>query len=273
MVAAIVAILIVALAGIGYLLWPSDRREVDTAETKQAPTLKDYAEADRHFREENAGSAEGKVISKVTSRQIFVRDLFATDPRLIALSAAEAAWLDRHYYPTPKDLEGLASLDTNAIRGTRDPKLATLQGLALVEQKQISAATAVLMGAAAMGSIYASEEGAVAERQLVRERLGSGNAQLDAVYRARLEVARVLGDHTVQYLIDRDMPDFDMSAHGADVQRHTTEFLRQLGDDAKLRGLAAPGIDPRPNGAQWMDLYTLNQAGGGGDSVTIYERN
>jgi len=266
------AVVLLGIAGLGCLHWLFTQDGTEAEVATQFESLSDYAQADRRFREEMSGTRALKTASNVIARQTSVQELFAKDPRLLALSADEAAWLDRHYYPTREDLDSLASLDTKALRGTRDPRLATLLGLALVERKQLSGATAVLMGAAAMGSIYASEEAAVAERMLVQERLGVGKPDLDAVYRARLEVARILGDHTVQFLIDRDIAEFDMAARGADVQRHTTEFLRHLGDDAQLRRIPAPGLDPRPNGAQWSDLYQLHRAGGGADVITVYER-
>jgi hypothetical protein len=192
-----------------------------------------------------------------------VRVLFSGDPRLLALSEEEAVWLDKHYYPTPEELDSLSGIDVDALSGTKDPKLAVLQGLALVEHGQLSAAASVLDKATALGSIYAYEEAAVAEYNLMNERLGGSSLDGQNILMARLEVARILGDHTVQYLVDTHLPGYDVRSNAYAVQQHVTEFMRQLGENARHLGVQSPGTDPRPNAELWNDLYELYRLQGG----------
>ncbi len=195
-----------------------------------------------------------------------VRAMFSGDPRLIALSEEEAAWLDRHHYPTQDDLDSLSKIDIDALRGTKDPRQAMLQGLALVKKGEVAGGLSVLDKAAALGATYAYGEGAIAAHLLMKQRLGGRNLDSDNILMARLEVSRILGDHTVEYLIDTHLPDYDSRRNAYAVQRHVTEFLRQLGMEAQLLGVPPPGPDPRPNAELWRDLYELyrlQQAGGG----------
>ncbi len=192
-----------------------------------------------------------------------VRVLFSRDPRLLALSEEEAAWLDKHYYPTQEDLDSLSGIDVDALSGTKDPKLAVLQGLALIEHGQLSAAASVLDKATALGSIYAYEEAAIAEYNLMNERLGGSSLDGQNILMARLEVARILGDHTVQYLIDTHLPGYDVRRNAYAVQQYVTEFMRQLGENARHLGVQSPGTDPRPNAELWSDLYELYRLQGG----------
>lgn len=161
--------------------------------------------------------------------------------------------MQRHYFPGDAALESLARLDTVPLRGTQDPMLATLHGLKLMEDKDWGGATAVLRRAATMGSIYAYEESAIAEYRLGLERFGP-SIDNDDVFRARLEVARILGDYKVDYLVDRYLPDYQMQQRAHYVQLHITVFLGKLGEDAQLRGLPIPGPDPRPNAQAWQKL-------------------
>lgn len=52
----------------------------------------------------------------------------------------------------------------------------------------------------------------------------------------------------------------------------TNEFIRALGEDAKMMGVGLKGPDQRPNQTQWEDLDKLAAAGGGKDVMTVYER-
>ncbi|HVJ38484.1 MAG TPA: hypothetical protein VM687_11880 [Stenotrophomonas sp.] len=161
--------------------------------------------------------------------------------------------MQRHYFPGDAALESLAGLDTGPLRGTHDPMLATLHGLKFMQEKDWGVANAVLHRAATMGSIYAYEEAAVAEYHLGLERFGP-SIDNDDILRARLEVARTLGDYKVDYLIDKYLPDYPMQERAYYVQLHQTVFLGKLGEDAQLRGLPSPGPDPRPNAQVWKDL-------------------
>lgn len=195
----------------------------------------------------------------VRSMQIESRQLWLGDPRRIALSPAELEWMQRHHYPGEEDLRTLSALDVDRLNGTKDPWLGTLQGLALIERGETLPGMSVLRRAAARGAIYAYEEAAIAEHGLLQQRLGK-TLEIDDILRARLEVARILGDHRVEYLLDKYLPDYPMAARAENVQRHTTEFLDALGRDAQLQGFQAAGPDPRPNAEQWRDLEKLNAA-------------
>ncbi|MGE0209011.1 MAG: hypothetical protein AB7S42_07715, partial [Lysobacteraceae bacterium] len=74
---------------------------------------------------------------------------------------------------------------------------------------------------------------------------------------AHLEVARMLGDHNAQYLMDQYLPSFDPRRNAYAVQRQVAEFMRQFGEGARLLGVPPPGPDPRPNAGLWQDLYEL----------------
>ncbi|MBW7940386.1 MAG: hypothetical protein H3C63_16740 [Candidatus Omnitrophica bacterium] len=88
-----------------------------------------------------------------------VHEIFSGDPRLIALSEEEAAWLDRHHYPTQDDLDSLSKTDVDALNGTKDPRLSMLQGLALVKRGEAASGVGILNKATALGATYAYGEG------------------------------------------------------------------------------------------------------------------
>jgi len=159
----------------------------------------------------------------------------------------------RHGYPTAAEMDSLDTLETGPLRGTRDPQLATLHGMALARRNELMPAMTVLDGAAALGSTFAYEEAAIAEYRLVRERFGP-SIDSDDVLRARLEVARILGDYKVDYLIERYLPNYPLRGRASIVQAHTTTFLRKLGEETQLRGVPPRGPDPRPNSEAWLKL-------------------
>jgi len=175
------------------------------------------------------------------------------DARQVALSVEEIDWMRRHNFPDSADLASLATLDEKALRGVRDPRLATLHGLMLMRKGETFAASAVLAHAGAMGSIYAAEESAVAEYFVLQERLGP-SIENDDVLRARLEVARIMGDDRVDFLIEKHLPGYSIADRAYQVQAHTTVFLGKLGESAQLTGWPAPGPDPRPNAEAWRRL-------------------
>jgi len=189
------------------------------------------------------------------------------DPRLIALLPDELDWMARHHFLGESDLAALSSLDVDALDGTRDARLATMQGLALL-QRGDSSGMAVLFAAGAMGSLYGYEEAALAQHRELKERLGWFQDH-DDMLMAHLEVARMLGDYKVDALVAKHLPGYPTAARARIVQTHATEFLRQLGISAQMRGMAPPVIDPRPAEEQWRDLQRLNAAGAS-TSVDVY---
>lgn len=254
----IVVVLAIGLALGGILMFRSKEVALDHAPPQA------LVNASRQYAEPGAavvGSAAGRI--KVTDgvrQQIAVRELLQGDTRRIALSVDELDWLRRHAYPSDHELASLETLDMQALRGNKDPLLSTLQGLALLQQGNAGAGAAMLLGAGAMGAVYAYEEGAIADHALMQQRLGK-TVDLDDVLRARLEVARILGDHRVEGLIAKHLPGYPLSERAEFVQQHTAEFLRQLGQEARLAGVSISGPDPRPNLDQWKALQKRDSSG------------
>jgi len=218
-----------------------------------------------------AVSADGPKVSRLPTEALKSKGIradrmrldavLAADPRRIALSVEELAWMERHYYPRDADVAGLDDIDVDALSGTMDAKESTLQGLALMRRGREAVAISVLDRAAALGSIYAYEEAAVAEHRELRRQMGE-TQDGDDILRARLEVAKVLGDYRVDQLIESYLPGYPMRVRAEIVQRHTTEFLGKLGQNAKLMGVPAPGPDPRPNLEQWRQLQNERDVDG-----------
>ncbi|SET89732.1 hypothetical protein [Stenotrophomonas indicatrix] len=236
------------------------------------PLLQPYRGAMAGMKAQRDADALASMKKPPQQRKLTVREAFAGDPRLIALSVEEAAWMDRHHYPKAADLAAAESIDPRQLAGTRDPRLLTMAGSAFKKRGEYMLAMSQNFDAGAHGALYAYQQGAVAERALYEERFGPTNRDTAGVLRARLEVPLALGDHTVQYLMDTVMADVDAMASPKHVQIQSREFLRALAEDARLQGLPPPSVDPRPNAAQWNELYQLSRSGAADDLVTIYER-
>lgn len=234
------------------------------------PAVKPAAPASNLPRQ--AGGADGRIAATpqppYTVNRVQSSQLINEDHRFVALSPDEVVWMQKHHYPSAADLASLGSLRTEDLAGTRDARLATLHGLALLARGEKVGGIAVLTRAATLGSIYAYEEAAVAEYELTKERLGD-SAHLKNALRSRLEVARIMGDDRVDYLASRYLSSDDSQRAAASVQPQTTEFLRQIGSDASLLGIPAPGPDPRPNQRAWQDIRSLGTAGES-EAVDVY---
>lgn len=251
-------IVVTALAtGIAYSI--SRKSSTSTFITDASP-LGTYVRQGKGIRERI--SAPRKDSGRVVTARMHSSAVLAQDQRMIALSPAEAEWLRKHYYPSKTELENLDSLDMDALRGTRDPMSATLLGLAAIARGNTPGSSGILQNAATMGSIYAYEESAIAEYQLTLQRLGpAARASAEDSLRAKIEVAKILGDHRAGTLLGKYIPDYNDNSSAGIVQQYTTEYLRQLGNNAQLLGAPPPGPDPRPNLEQWNDLEKLQQAG------------
>ena len=182
------------------------------------------------------------------------------DLRLVALSPAEVAWMRKHGYPTSEELDEIQTVSLTEMAGVTDAKAATLYGMALLQKGDVPGGIAVLETAAIRGSIFAYEQSAVADYELMKRRFGD-SPELRNVLRAKLEVAANLGDHRVVTLLDKHLPGYDVDANAAFVRAQTSEYLRQLGTGAQALGVTAPGPDPRPNQKQWSDIDALMRAG------------
>lgn len=201
--------------------------------------------------------------------------LVAQHSSLLALSAEEAAWLDRHGYPTAEELEALSTYDIreleNAMRNRRDRKAASLVGHRRMLDGDIHGAASAFAAGADLGSLYARQQLAISTAQSVTGlpldklwQADQGNLQ---VMVAQLEMAKMLGDHRAQSYIDRFTTNFDWQRYGKHVLTQTAEFMRQYGEGARARGERAMGPDPRPNADAWARLQSDPDG-----LVTVYRR-
>lgn len=209
-------------------------------------------------------------------RTIGAEELFATPgSELLALSAEEAAWLDRHGYPTLAELEAVQSYDPDlledAARNRGDMKSAALLGHRLAANGDIGGALAAFSNGANLGSLYARQQYALhsAHRatQLPIDRLAESDQGTLGILLSRLEVARMLGDHRAGALIERYGANFNWDQYGRDVLAQAATFMDQYGAYARARGRSPVGPDPRPNAELWNDVQ-----GQQGALVTVYTR-
>jgi len=200
-----------------------------------------------------------------------IESVLTSDTRLIALSPDERDWLARHKFPSHDELNKAKSVPDDQLRSaTTDPYAQTLWGMRLMERGRYMGAAAVLERAATRGSIYAYEQAAIAQLQDAKAsgQLTTADAN---VFRARIEVARILGDHRAIGLVDQYLPNYNSAANARAVQQYTTEFMRQLGSSAQTQGITMGGPDPRPNAQLWADLQKLGNSGGGQDLTSVYD--
>lgn len=195
---------------------------------------------------------------------------------LFALSVEEARWLERHGYPTADELASLAMSDLagleETMRNRKDPKAAVLVGHLRERQGDIDGAVSAFAFGANLGSLYARQQLAIAATQEVTGLPASDLAmQADqgnlGVMISQLEVARMLGDHRAQALIDRFAVNFSWDKYGQHVLKQTSIFMDQYGEYARATGSRAVGPDPRPNAGMWAKLQEDR-----GALVTVYTR-
>lgn len=209
-----------------------------------------------------------------------VTEVLESDPSLVALSVEEANWLRDHGYPTRAELAALPSYDVNELleksREHRDAKATTLLGLRRLQDGDARGACSSLDFAARLGSIYAHEQLAFAELQLHTGYTPGSEVRIppafQVIFVSRMETARILGDHRVDRYINQVAGDLDRSIYADHILKQTTEFMRQIGEDAAIKGIRAPGPNPRPNQELWeqieqrpgMGSMPVFRVGGGG---------
>ena len=209
-----------------------------------------------------AGTAPRLAKVPVEQAVATVTEVLESDPSLVALSVEEANWLRDHGYPTRAELAALSSYDVNELleksREHRDVKATTLLGLRRLQDGDARGAYFSLGYAADLGSLYAREQMAFAHLQLQTGYTPGSDVRIPAadqvMFVAYMETARILGDHRVDRYINQVAGDLDRRKYSDDILIQTTEFMRQIGEDAATRGVRAPGPNPRPNQELWEKI-------------------
>lgn len=200
----------------------------------------------------------------------------AAYPSVVALSAAEAAWLDRHGYPTEAELQAVDSFDIAALEGAmrdrRDSKSAALVGARRLRDGDLAGASSAFARGSELGSLYARQELAFVELMtatgLPQDSLHETRDQASlTTFVAQMEVARIMGDHRAQANIERYASNFDRQSNSQAVLSQVVELMRQFGADAAVRGVSATGPDLRPNAAEWTQLKVDPNA-----RIVVYRR-
>ena len=212
--------------------------------------------------------ADAPVAPSLDAATAFAGEINASSlSTLAALSEEEAVWLDRNGYPTPEELADALEADENELvqamhRGSG--RAAALLGHKLVEQGDHRRAAAVFGFGADLGSIYAREQHAITQLAMRSRNHGAfDGSHEEMLFVARMNVAKMLGDHRADVYIEQYGKGLDMSLFGDDVLAQTAEFMRQYG-----RTKAPRPPDPRPNANLWRELEKAAPA----EVITIYRR-
>ena len=178
----------------------------------------------------------------------------AGDPAFVALSDEERRWLANNGFLTQARLDALQALGEAALlersREANDREAATALGLLRQANGDTAGAIRALDRAARQGSLYALEQLAFSELQDSLSVPGIGIADQEAArvrFVARMEQARLMGDHRVDAYIRSAASDLDLRRHADHILEQTTEYIRQMDEDAAIKGLPARKPDPRPN--------------------------
>ncbi len=267
-VAAVTALVAMLLVGLGMYAF---KREVSEPGADRADLAGSHALAASDAGEAGALTPPASRLPSGPSN-VPVGVILSGDTRTVALSAEERVWLENHQFLSQEDIDAARSIPDEVLQAARtDPRAQTLWGLRLLERGEIIPAATILANAASHGSIYGYEQAAVA---LLKQSMEASNgvSYTDAAnqFRARMEVAKILGDHRADALFATYFPDYDSQGGARTVQVQTTEFLRQLGANAQLQGTATAGPDPRPNAQLWADLQQLQQAGNASELIPVY---
>lgn len=190
---------------------------------------------------------------------------------LLALSPEEAAWLDRHGYPTEEELAQVPFLDLRDLERRHDAKdlnATVLLAHKLLDEGELDDAWTVFNIAAQRGSLYAREQSAIVGAIVDRTR-SPKLAHEYTLVALDMEIARIFGDHRVDALIRRELPPGAITpVVQSGVLAALPVQLQLIAEDAKLRGVPPPSPDPRPNGVLWeqIDAGTVSEA-------TVYPRS
>ena len=231
-------------------------------------SLNDQVEAIKAERKPASEVISVKSQSDPTAQQIARTEVLSSDPAFVALSSGELAWLQRNGFLTHEQLRDLFALgETELLNRSReqgDMVATTALGLLRLRNGDSRGAILALDRAARSGSLYAIEQLAFAElndfqtSNLPRDSASEDSALVQFV--ARMEQARIMGDHRVDYYIDRAASGLDRNRYGNQILQQTTEYMRQMAEDSAVRGVSSHAPDARPNIDQWQ-LISTSQAG------------
>lgn len=192
----------------------------------------------------------------------------SADPAFVALSADEQDWLMRNGFLTREELRNLQALGQSALlersREKGDVAATTALGILRLREGDSRGAVIALDRAARSGSLYALEQLAFAE--LNDFQTGAGPRDLSSEqnalvqFSARMEQARIMGDHRVDYYIDLVASGLSKDHYGGRILQQTTEYMRQMAEDSATKGVRARAPDARPNIDQWQQIQA-NQSG------------
>lgn len=246
-------------------------KSTQQAEQAKAASESDQAESSASPSDPFERTPNATVLEHVSGADV----LTSKRSNLLALSEDEAAWLDRHGYPTPAELDALLTYDieelSSATRNRRSQKAAALLGHRKMSEGDMEGAWAAFAAGSNLGSLYARQQMAIVSAHRVTglpiDKLAQADQGNLGVMVAQLEVARMLGDHRAQALIDRYATNFDWDYYGKHVLTQTAIFMDQYGEYARARGERVKGPDPRPNAEAWSKLQEDPSA-----LVTVYTR-
>ncbi|WP_447899514.1 hypothetical protein [Stenotrophomonas sepilia] len=267
-VGVLVAITIAAGIGAVYSYSQPSADPASTVDDRVADKAADYQKQGRLIQDLRL-----KRDKSAKPEQVPLAVLMEGDTRFAALSQSERDWLDRHYYLDQSDIDEAKDIpDSELQRAFTDPYAQTILGKRLLAQGNSMGGIAALSNAASHGSVFAYEEAALAVlKDAMKMNGGVADDHQVMAFRARMEVAKILGDHRADDMFDHYFPNYDAGINAKNLQAQTTEFLRQLGENAQLQGGSAVGPDPRPNADIWSNLRELNLAGGKGELVPVFE--
>lgn len=245
-----------------------------TADQKPLPSAaKDgVTQAANGLASEAAASSPSSSNARVSEVATTIGEVMAkAHPGVIALSTEEAQWLSRNGYPSDRQLQELATYDAAKLQEQahqdNNGTGAALWGLKLYENGDAASARAAFSLGASQGSLFAREQQAILELESRGPAEASNPSRL-ATFVARMEVAKLLGDHRADALIKEYAGNLDRKQFDSNILWQTGEFMRQYAADAQTRGKRAAGPDLRPNAKEWEALDTGNATA----PVKVFER-
>lgn len=238
-----------------------DQGQPSTRTADDFPVVADTSSTPQALRHSSSPVVEAQTASAVLGSDLAV---------IGALSKEEAHWLERNGFPTAEELDALPSLDEKKLflaMHQGNGKAAALLGHKRAAHDDLIGASSAFARGAQLGSLYAREQHALVELMRVSEvrdgQIVAFPSEHDVVLAARMEVARMLGDHRAEQYIEKFAANVDRTRYSDDILGLTREFMRQYGATESPR---AP--DPRPNADLWKELESAPPS----SMVSLYQR-